>query len=241
MFTIEVEDTSIQPSDNTMLVFIDETGNQSLKDDSFPIFGLGACAVLAKDYEAEVELPWRKVRQALLGDEQAALHACELKVENLSQDQIEAVSIFFKTSPIYRIGITGKRTTSIEKEGLGLYQIIASVMAEKIAGITRTHLNTEEVLMIFEDGPDINTSARKYFREEDLLKRGITVPIQMLKAKKGVSSGLEIADFIAHTAGATSNTFLKNGRTARRKDAAVIFGSKPELSYYLDINSVHQG
>ncbi|GAG26739.1 unnamed protein product, partial [marine sediment metagenome] len=40
----------VQIEGNSLLVFIDETGNEYLKDKKYPIFGLGGCAVICKDY-----------------------------------------------------------------------------------------------------------------------------------------------------------------------------------------------
>jgi hypothetical protein len=45
------------------MVFIDETGNDTLSDKRYPIFGLGGCAVLASDYEMLINIPWNNLKK----------------------------------------------------------------------------------------------------------------------------------------------------------------------------------
>ena len=58
-FIINCYDGSvINVSPNSALVFLDETGDEQLKDPKYPIFGLGGCCILAKNYFNLIDRPW---------------------------------------------------------------------------------------------------------------------------------------------------------------------------------------
>ena len=47
----------------TLLVFVDETGNEDYSDPKNPTFGRGGCAVLGKEYRNKIKKPWRKLKR----------------------------------------------------------------------------------------------------------------------------------------------------------------------------------
>ena len=51
--------------DRSLAVYVDDTGHESLKGQ--PVYGLGGCANLGRDYERIINQPWRAVRKHVAG------------------------------------------------------------------------------------------------------------------------------------------------------------------------------
>jgi hypothetical protein len=76
------------------LVCIDETGHEEFADPTYPVFGLGGCAVLAEHYAERLAFPWRDLKAKHFGGGDAPLHAAELLKPNMPQ--LEALADFFR-------------------------------------------------------------------------------------------------------------------------------------------------
>ena len=58
---------------SSLVVWIDETGEELFSDPSYPLFGLGGCAVLSRDYGRLVAEPWRQVKRNTVHDRRPIL------------------------------------------------------------------------------------------------------------------------------------------------------------------------
>jgi hypothetical protein len=67
--------TPVDP--NCLLIFIDETGHEEFADRKYPVFGLGGCACLAKDYDERLASPWRDLKRKHFGGAETPMHAAE--------------------------------------------------------------------------------------------------------------------------------------------------------------------
>src|SRR6266851_5506328 len=86
--------SSLEVSNSTMFVFVDETGHEGVHDPKFPLFGFGGCLSFAVDYEIAIAKPWKEVEQTFPSD-MLPLHASELKPDRLTSAQKAALNGFF--------------------------------------------------------------------------------------------------------------------------------------------------
>lgn len=59
----ETSEGKLEYDENTLLIFIDETGNQLFSDKKFPIFGLGGCIVQVKNFNNQIAIPWVMMKE----------------------------------------------------------------------------------------------------------------------------------------------------------------------------------
>jgi len=51
----------------SLLIFIDETGNEDLSDPKNPTFGRGGCGSLVTEYKLRIAKPWRRLKTGQTG------------------------------------------------------------------------------------------------------------------------------------------------------------------------------
>lgn len=219
---------SIKVSDDTLLIFIDETGNEELQDPNFPIFGFGGCMCLAGSYASMINEPWKKV-ESFFPKESLPLHAADLKPELMTNEQMEAIDSFFKNHSFGRFANVVSNKTIIkllstpEDIKLNLFQLLSQMLYNRIADIAKwIHFN--RVIMIFEASERTKTEMVACFSPYGFNINGKTIPIERLSAPKGVLNGLTVADFVVHTAGATVHTRIKTDNpNLQRRDFDSVF------------------
>jgi len=69
----------INSTPDTFLLFIDETGGESLKDPNFPIFGFGAVGLPAHLYSTNIINPWEVLKDKEFYGKDKPLHASDLR------------------------------------------------------------------------------------------------------------------------------------------------------------------
>jgi len=84
---------SYEASENTYLLFIDETGSESLKDPNFPIFGFGEVGLPASLYLSNIVHPWTHIKEKAFGGEATEMHAADLIKP--STEQLNFLNNFF--------------------------------------------------------------------------------------------------------------------------------------------------
>lgn len=228
---------TISIKEDTLLVFLDETGNEKLKDKKFPIFGLGGCAIPAKYYHSLIDLPWKKLRKEILGNPDKALHAAELKMDSLSKESLNELGKFFVKSLIKRIATVISDKTFFE-DNYGNYQVAASVVSKKITEISLQNPDLKSIAIFFEHSDSGNKLIKKYFRDIDFKNHGMTADIERYIARKGVTPGLDIADFIMHAAGTQTKNRISGDNKYRQDFEAVFKKCAPELQYFLEITKI---
>ena len=84
----------------TLLVFMDETGEESLSDPNAPFFGVGGLIVGCRQYFESVENPWHLIKDERFGGRGYPLHASDLR--NPSTEQIDSLNTFFSNDTFGR-------------------------------------------------------------------------------------------------------------------------------------------
>ena len=63
---------------DTLVVALDDTGHEAFADSNHPVFGLGGCAFLVKDYKRLIEAPWNYMCQRFFPEVERPMHAADL-------------------------------------------------------------------------------------------------------------------------------------------------------------------
>ena len=72
-------------SEKTLLIVIDDTGQENFKDPNFKVFGLGGCAFLVRDYQRLIEKPWNEMCQRYFPEVKRPMHAADLRKPSTAQ------------------------------------------------------------------------------------------------------------------------------------------------------------
>lgn len=217
---IECNDETIILENTCLLIFIDETGTESLNDPNCPIFGLGGCATLVSEYERLMAQPWKYMKQRFFDMEGKNLHATDLRKP--TKEQINALNHFFTKFEFSRFAVTLGDSTSFLDE-VNTFHITAQSLWHRITEISQWYPFTS-VSIIFEDSQRGTPLMQKYFIGKELKRNEKKIPINFgVMSKENQEAGLEIADFVIHTA----------GRQARLMNSKVI-----KQNYQLDFEKV---
>jgi hypothetical protein len=233
---------SIAVTEPELLVFVDETGGESLKDPANPVFGLAGCAMRADSYFGIVAPAWRELKAKHCGGEDVPLHASEFSPSD--SDAVIALSDFFRTQHFSRFGVT--ITTATDCAGLEPFRLVSSALLEQFRKTARYWSGIVRIRFILEQSDRGDALAQrylsgwKYWREAEGSRTEIPIE-RHLMAKKAGAPGLEIADFIAHTLGGQSRAFLAGRRTPRKDFCAMIVEVDQRLVSVIDIHAVQRG
>lgn len=88
----------------SLVVFVDETGDELFADPRHPVFGFGGSAVMAPYLDVLIRNPWRQVRNIIAGTPDGQLHASRLR--NPPVEHIEVLVHFFQTWAFARFAVT---------------------------------------------------------------------------------------------------------------------------------------
>jgi hypothetical protein len=224
---------SIEPG--SFILFLDETGHENLNDPHYPILGIGGCAIMGDDYDNLIRKPWRQIKNDFFGNPDFPLHAADSR--NFTEEQVKAIAKFFTTQAFSRFAAVMKITTTVSKE-LIPYQAVALAVMKRIEKlIPASQLNS--VHLVFEASDRTDILIARHFEDLIILADGHEIPTEKYRMTKSTHEpGLEVADFIIHTAGGQVRSRL-NGSKGWRKDFSCVFRDvAPHLTSYIEINKV---
>jgi len=236
--TLNCDDgTKIDLLPTTALIMMDETGEEQLLDPNYRIFGLGGCCILAGDYSANIATPWDKLRHDL-GLSDRAFHTTDMKIGKKREGRINE---FFSSNRFGRFATTVSAKTNNQTD-YDLVNIVYRVFQNRIIDIIRW-MNFTDIVIIHEDSkrliPKLEQIVSAKFK---FMHEGKEINVHYCKASKDLSlAGLEIADYIIHTAGSAVRD--KNAgeieKLADRPKFHNIFNSvDPKYSSFFDIGSI---
>jgi len=193
--------TLLNISPNSVLVFLDETGDEQLNDPAYPIFGFGGCCILARDYFDNIDKPWSNMKIENFDLIHKALHASE---NHYTYKQMTALNSFFSSNTFGRFAAISSKSTRIDA-ALQLEQIVYYSLYKRIVDIIKWY-ELDNIVIIYEDSVRLKPKLEKYTTGINFLEKinDINVKINIhycTMNKKHTFSGLEVADFIIHSAG----------------------------------------
>ncbi len=186
----------------TLMIFLDETGDEQYTDPNHPVFGIGGCAVMSDDYVRRVQKPWNLLKRDALGLVAQPFHAVDFERSRPTMEKILAINMFLMRG-FHRIAVTTDRHTERPK-GYDGHESVSTILFEYTRRLLRTY-STRRCVIIFEHSDRANKLLERNFpvRAMDATNLfgepvdvvGYTMP------KSTCEAGLEIADLIVHTAG----------------------------------------
>lgn len=180
---------------NTLIAFVDETGDENLSDPNHRVFGLGGCCTLARDYDAVVVEPWRRTKAIVWGNPDAATHASQKRLRGKNS---ERVCRFFAAAEFYRVASLVNPCTTLDTRNLmSRFGVVASTLLGALLRVAE-RAEAGGVALVFE----ASTRGDRLLR--DFMPRvavdGGPLPWGVLRKTAG-DPGLQVADFIMHAAG----------------------------------------
>lgn len=226
-------------SNNTLLIFIDDTGHEQLADKNFPVFGFGGCMVRVEDYKNMITA-WSQVSNTFSPD-MNPLHASDIEPDKLTAVQKKELSNFFSKNVFGRFAaiVTEKSVLNTQHE---LLHLMAGVTYKRIVEVAKW-FKFDNVVMIFEESKRTKLKVSDYFSRYHFEENGQTLPTERFYAtKKNKEAGLIVADFVAHTAGSSVMSKLKGkvNKSIERKDFELVFASiDKKYTSFIEITEGH--
>jgi hypothetical protein len=235
MSTPKIEVPNIFP--DTLLFMLDDTGHETLAG-NHTFYGLGGICLRASHNETQLWPAWRSLRSLVNGDPDIPLHAFEFGQEARKRsDLYEPMSQFFREHRFVRLAVTATVKTTYP-DHLALMQSVILVLKKQMAEIAALS-DCGSVAVVFESSSRADDALMQHFGTLVVERNGSNVPVEhCLMEKKHKEPALEVADFVANSAGSMARWRLE-GKQGFPKDFASIFHSVPRLYVrYMDISSV---
>jgi Protein of unknown function (DUF3800) len=208
-----------KPAADEIGLFVDESGDTSLKDPCNQVFVFG-CALVAGPDVKDVSERWRMLRKTVLGDTESRLHMADHSMLIRDEKQAFLLELLGK-SAFARIGVSFTQSTNIDLAGPGSDIVLKATLDELLAmhaDVSR-YSTVSKMAFLFERSP-MRDRLEALCDGLSLEAKGSTVPIRfahMTKDELGPCG--EIADCIAHTVCAVTRTAKPEKFMVDRYDA----------------------
>jgi hypothetical protein len=219
----------LKTSANCLLVFVDDTGDPAYRDPINPIFGLGGCAVMARDLDRVIRQPWTTVRTTVGGKTTARLHATRAE-RRMTETKERVVRAFFTEQQFARVAyVSSARTqyTATAEIDDAVVRSTALVLLKRILEVAKWMPFTS-IVGIFEDSYHLRPRLEAALSDLQLEEDGRAISLEWCVMPKSAGEpALEVADFMMHTIAG----YCRSGRDPQSKFAArfsAIFGTKDE-------------
>lgn len=235
---IEHDGTRTEFPDDSLLIFVDETGHEDFADPNTPYFGLAGCVCAASDYWRDIDQPWIAVEQAF-SEDMRPLHAADLRPNELRPEQLTAIDQFFAQGAFGRFATVAKASMTNEST-VPLLQLLVQQTFQRILDLVKkSGQDYSQLIICVEHSERLDTQYAKYFRLNRLVRkdRAIVPAFLCTQAKSSgvdLMRGICVADFLAHTAGSMSRTTQGGERSAIRRDFRSAFHHDWAVHLFID-------
>ena len=219
-----------------LMFAIDDTGHERLKGQ--PIYGLGGCAVMGRDYDRVLVQPWGRRRAGTTGSFDAPLHAVDFG-RRATRANIAAMSRFFANQPFFRFAAVATLTTEYPRDQ-ELMAWVMSVLKVRIAEIL-SRSQARSVALVFEASQRADPLVMKYFGALELEENGQKIPVEhCLLPKSAGAPALEVADFVMHAVGRAARYRLEGKQGIPADFDAVFRRCNPELTSFMLVDRIER-
>ncbi len=232
---------------HTLLIFLDETGEESFNDPKAPFFGFGGIVIPCRDYFTQVEIPWHKLKTVNFEGPDNPLHASDLG--HPSKEVVDAFNEFFDNYEFGRIAVTSSDRTIIEIQE-SIEAIIAALLWDRVKEVQSKMgwNNISDILVLIEENQRLLPALRQEFISKKLYNQNqeeIKVEYNTI-LKDPYFAGLEVADFVIHTAGRQArimrNHLFDENVSESKPDFRQMFeGKSGKRSSYLSLSRIRKG
>jgi hypothetical protein len=228
-------ETKLVLSDRSLAVFADDTGHEALAA-GHAVYGLGGCAVLARDLDEIVRAPWRELRRRVTGSPDTPLHAGTF-ARFATPENIAAAAEFFRVNPFARFGAIISTNTTLAEE-LGPVPTIAKVLQGRIVDIARW-TQFDSLAVIFESSQRADRLIEQAFQDFRLEENGMLIPVECyFMRKQHAEPALEVADFVMHAVGRQARQNLKKRGDFVPDFCAVFHAVDRRITSFMEVASV---
>ena len=222
----------------SMVIFVDETGNEDLGDPKNPTFGRGGCGCLHPAYKELIRKPWRKLKRERLGGANKPFHATDFEQTKPTMRQISGINRFM-SRPLWRFAVMLDARTELP-DGVDAHKAISLITSAYVSRVV-AKCDVDVVALIFEGSDRGDILVKRDFDlatmdVRNMFGRHVEVEGCFMK-KNSMEPGLEIADLIAHTAG-RQRCHEFSGKAGHVKDFQQTYWHSPIPPEFMAISSV---
>jgi hypothetical protein len=222
----------------SLLIFIDETGNENLDDPKNPTFGRGGCGCLYPEYKELIKKPWRKLKRERLGGANKPFHATDFEQTRPTMRQIGGINSFV-ARPFWRFAVMLDARTELP-EGVDAHKAISLMTSAYVSRVVAKY-DIDVVALIFEASDRGDSLVKRDFDLAtmdlpNLLGRRVAVEGCFMR-KSSMEPGLEVADLIAHTAGRQRRHEF-GGKAGHVKDFQQTYWHSPIPPEFMAISNI---
>ena len=134
----------INASQNTFLLFIDETGGEPLVDPNSPIFGFGAVGLPAQLYSSNIIKPWEYLKEKEFGGKDKPLYTSNVK--NPSKQQKEILGSFFRGCGFCRVAVILSNKTVLADK-IDAYNVLPRAFCNRILDVLKVSVSSYTILL----------------------------------------------------------------------------------------------
>jgi len=223
-------------TESTLVVAIDDTGNENFKDLKHPVFGLGGCAFMVRDYQRLIEKPWNYMCSRFFPEVERPIHAAD-NLRNLTNEQLKAISHFFENFQFFRIATTSsvKSEKTVQEDFI---QVVGASLLQRILDVAKW-TDLDRLFILVEESERIEMKIVQSLSGKKIKTKDKEIKIEIgLVPKSACMAAMEVADVIIHTAGGQTRNRI-NGKKGFRPDFQKIFKDVDErLTSYMEITKI---
>lgn len=190
---------------NTLVFYVDDTGDESLGDPAHPVFAFGGVACVA-EHHVSIARNWQRMKATTFPKVNGPLHSKTHLREKISPQKWTAVRSAVNQPQLGRFGAIMTRETSMASN-LTSSTVVLMTLANRLAGIARGMIErglwnaSGQIYVIFEASTRFRQSEiERHYADLALNVGSHRVPIEGCFMPKEVSNPfLEMADFVVST------------------------------------------